>query len=80
MVYFSPVLGADAVRCHHRHDVGRRMPLHGALPMRAGIDARILRFGAYRRGIEQHLRTHQGHGARGLGNHWSQQMATPSLA
>ena len=57
------------------------MTLHGALPMAARIDAGILRLRADRGGIEQNFGAHQRHAsAPPPGNHWSQQIATPSLA
>src|SRR6185437_7858968 len=60
------LFSADAIRSHHRHDVGRGMTLHGALPMPARVDARILGFRTDGRGIEQHVRAQQRHGPRRL--------------
>src|ERR1019366_10351434 len=61
---FFALFRADAVRCHQRHDVGRSVALHGALPMRAGIQIRILRLRSDGGRIQQYFRAHQRHAAR----------------
>ena len=54
---------ADAVGRDHGHAVGHRMADHRAAPHAAGVEVRIIGFGADRGRIEQHLRAHQRHAA-----------------
>ena len=55
------VLGADPVGGDHRHAVRHRMALHRAAPHPAGVEVRVVGFGADRGGIEQHFGPHQRH-------------------
>src|SRR5688572_28574984 len=60
------LLRADAVRGDQRHHVCRGVALHGALPVIARIEGRILRLGADRGREEEDLGAHERHRARGL--------------
>jgi len=56
------------------------MSLHGALPVRARIQIRILRLGTDGRRIQQTSAPISAMQRAASGNHWSQQIATPTFA
>src|SRR5699024_12288457 len=61
------VFSAHTVGGHHRHSVGYRMALHGALPNARRIKLIIIRFAAVGGGIKQNICTLQRHRTRALG-------------
>ena len=60
-------LDADTIRCHDWHEVRGAVALHDARPVALRVERRVLRLGADRCRIQQHVGALERHDARRLG-------------